>query len=133
MIDTINVRNMLRAQAAAAATKMHIALLRAATLALAIAKDRAPGKLGSTLSIRLLNQYAVRVSSSWAGATWLENGTKPHRIEPKSRVLRFVTNGETRFSRGVNHPGNKAYRFMSAGKIAGSIELYRLAREAFSQ
>lgn len=50
---------------------------------------------------------------------YVEEGTKPHRIEPKrKKFLRFAPGGQYLpggrvFSRGVNHPGTRAYKFMS--------------------
>ena len=47
-----------------AEVKTHEALKRAAEHALAVSKGLAPGKLPETLSVRAVNQFAFRVSSS---------------------------------------------------------------------
>jgi hypothetical protein len=43
-------------------------------------------------------------------ANILENGATPHRIEPRNgKFLRFKYNGKMILSKGVDHPGLKAY------------------------
>ena len=47
-------------------------------------------------------------------ARFVENGTPPHRIEPKNAtVLRFVMNGQVVFRRAVQHPGTAERPFMA--------------------
>lgn len=54
-------------------------------------------------------------------AAYVEHGTPPHRIEPrKAKVLRFVTAGGIRFSRGVNHPGTKPTNFLERAAHAAA-------------
>ncbi len=57
-------------------------------------------------------------------ARYVENGTPPHRIEPRGgKALRFVQNGEVRFSRGVNHPGTAERPFMAQAAKVGEQAL----------
>lgn len=50
-------------------------------------------------------------------ATWLEEGTKPHKIKPtgkgKLKALRFGVGGGFYFAKGVSHPGTRATHFMA--------------------
>lgn len=48
-------------------------------------------------------------------ASFVENGTAPHRIEPRrAKMLAWDDDGwaGTHFARGVNHPGTKEHPFM---------------------
>ncbi|MDE2426910.1 MAG: hypothetical protein KGO96_13500 [Elusimicrobia bacterium] len=48
----------------------------------------------------------------------LEDGAAPHVILPvRAKMLSFVVGGRRVFARQVNHPGNRAYRFLK-----GSLE-----------
>lgn len=43
----------------------------------------------------------------------VHDGARPHRIVPiRASALRFVAGGQLRFSRGVNHPGNRPNPFL---------------------
>jgi hypothetical protein len=52
-------------------------------------------------------------------ASFVENGTKPHRIEArKAKALRWEgSDGEVHFAKGVNHPGTKPHPFMGPGFV----------------
>ena len=57
-------------------------------------------------------------------AAFVENGTPPHRIEPRNAsVLRFVSNGQVMFARGVNHPGTAERPFMTHARGVGEQTL----------
>ena len=57
-------------------------------------------------------------------AVYVENGTVPHRIEPRNAsALRFVSNGQVRFSAGVNHPGTAERPFMNHARNVGEQTL----------
>lgn len=109
--------------------KTHQAIKRAAEIALATSRELAPGRLPQTLSVRALNQYAFRVSSSSPVAVFHENGTAPHPILPTRKVLAFQVNGSTVFARRVQHPGNKAVHFMRLGAEAGKAAMRQMLRD----
>lgn len=132
VIRTVSVRARLRAKAREGALAVHQALVEAANVALLVAKARAPGRIPDTLAVRIINQYAVRVASSWKGATWHENGSRAHPIAPKgAKVLAWSQNGSTRFARRVQHPGTKALHFMADGALAGRLAIRARMREIF--
>lgn len=54
-------------------------------------------------------------------AHWLEEGTKPHKIQPKQRGRLLAFAG--RFSRRVQHPGTRATHFMTSALDRGQSEL----------
>ena len=65
----------------------------------------------------------------------LEHGTRPHTIRAKSGSLRFRAGGRLMFRRSVQHPGTRAYRFLSnatgaANRFMGSRLSARLSRLA---
>ena len=46
-------------------------------------------------------------------AKFLEEGTSPHVILPvRAKMLSFMAGGTRVFARKVNHPGNRAFRFL---------------------
>ena len=56
---------------------------------------------------------SVTVGSDLEYAAWVNDGTRPHQIRPRTkRALRFVVNGQVVFARVVNHPGTKANPFL---------------------
>lgn len=128
-LRTAKARERLRRIAREAELKTHEAIRAAADHALEVARAGAPGRLPETLSVRPLNQYAVRVSSSSGVAIFHENGTAPHPIVAHGKVLAFQVNGSTVFVRAVQHPGTKALHFMRDGMEAGRA----LMRELLSQ
>lgn len=53
----------------------------------------------------------VAAGAPYAAA--IEEGARPHKIVPRHRrVLRWPVEGGFRFADSVNHPGNRAYRFL---------------------
>ena len=83
--------------------------------------------------VRITNSKKRRGYDISAG---LEHGTRPHTIRAKSGSLRFRAGGQLMFRRSVQHPGTRAYRFLSGATNAayrfmgGRLEqrLSRLAR-----
>lgn len=64
-------------------------------------------------------------------ALFVEEDTKPHRIEVKRRrSLRFVQSGEIRFRRFVNHPGTKGTHFMAKAGEVGERALMDMLERA---
>lgn len=128
-LRTSGARARLQKIAREAELRTHLAIRQAAELALAVSREHAPGGLPETLSVRAVNQYAVRVSSSSGVAIFHENGTAPHDIAPKDgRTLAFQVNGAWVFAKRVRHPGNKALQFMHRGMEAGKAYLREALR-----
>ena len=49
-------------------------------------------------------------------ASWIEEGTKPHKISAKNvKFLKFQSGGATVFAKTVNHPGTRAYAMFEQG------------------
>jgi hypothetical protein len=119
--------------------KTHDALRDAAKYALSVSKGLAPGRLPATLSVRAVNQYAFRVSSSSRVAIFQEKDTKAHVIGPitpkNARVLVFTpAGGGTVFARRTKaflHPGTHGIHFMARGAEAGRLYLRRRMAEIF--
>lgn len=69
-------------------------------------------------------------------AAAIDQGAKPHVIRPRrAKLLAFHLGGRLVFARQVNHPGNRAYRFLyratqAAARIARQNIEARLARIA---
>lgn len=84
------------------------------------AKQLAPvdtGRLRGSITVRPfvgLRGPSVRVSADVSYATFVENGTRPHVIRPRTkRALKFKVGGRTVYARVVHHPGTRAVHFMS--------------------
>lgn len=65
-------------------------------------------------------------------ASFVDKGTKPHRIEPKTagnetsgtaHMLRWENDSGVHFARGVNHPGTKPDPFMTNAGIETEAQL----------
>lgn len=56
----------------------------------------------------------VTIGSDVEYAAMVHDGTRPHRIEPRTPggVLRFTVGGQVVFARFVNHPGTQAKPFL---------------------
>jgi hypothetical protein len=87
--------------------------------------------------IRRGKHVIVRGSNNARYANAIEGGARPHVIRARrKKTLRFVGRGGIVFRKAVNHPGNKAYRFlyratMSAGRVLNKglqVGMTRLAR-----
>ena len=67
-------------------------------------------------------------------AVFLESGTKPHVILPKTgNLLRFVMAGQVIFARKVNHPGTQPRPVMKNAAAAGGQALERGIEENTSE
>ena len=57
----------------------------------------------------------VKITSTNIHSLFVHEGTRPHRIVPRRRggVLRFQVGGRTVYARAVNHPGNRADKFLT--------------------
>lgn len=60
--------------------------------------------------------YVAKIEAKMPYASYVEEGTKPHRIEGNP-FLAFIWKGEQVFFRYVNHPGSKPYPFMGIGYL----------------
>ncbi len=118
------------------------ALARTAELASGYARTSVLYK-SHTYGLRSSIQWGTQLGSSSAHAVmrasapyaeYIENGSKPHTIEPnRKQALRFVQNGAVRFSRIVHHPGTKATHFMTLAQERATPLLERLMGEAFAR
>lgn len=82
-------------------------------------KDRT-GELRKSLTRGQKSTWVHFLKASAPHAKYVEDGTRPHRIEAKGRALRFVQHGAIRFRRSVNHPGTKARHFMDDAANVGA-------------
>jgi hypothetical protein len=74
------------------------------------------GKIKSGTNGRKIGNRMV-VSNAVPYASYLELGTKPHTITPRSAsALRFTVSGSAVFARRVRHPGTRPYKFLSAAR-----------------
>ena len=79
---------------------------RSGVLTNSIMADEVMGSFGADLS--------VAVGAGAPYGTSIEFGAKPHKIKPKFRkALRWPVEGGFAFAGEVNHPGNRAYSFLS--------------------
>lgn len=71
------------------------------------------GDLRNSISVRVEGNK-VKVGPTMPYSAYVEFGTRPHEIRPKSSdgVLRFKVNGNDVYARVVNHPGTKAQPFV---------------------
>ena len=84
------------------------------------AKALAPvdtGRLRNSITIR--RTFSLRGPSAVVGtdlyyAPYVEEGTRPHTIRPRTKtVLRFKMGNRIVYAREVNHPGTRARPFLS--------------------
>jgi hypothetical protein len=70
-------------------------------------------------SIHMRHMKDARGQFMWIGskvdyALAHHEGTRPHTIIPKGgKVLRFTSRGQVVYAHAVNHPGNRANRYLS--------------------
>lgn len=112
-------------------------LIQSANQILAEMESRVPvdtGRLRGSLGIRVeSNRVTIGpdpLIAPYAG--YVEFGTKPHEIRPKSEggVLVFKINGTTVFTKLVHHPGTKAQPFVRDAFEAWVDSLGTMAAEA---
>lgn len=97
-------------------------MVHATTLVQEEAKRISPGRFRSRTgnlrrSIQRIVESAFRgiifVDAGAKYGEYVEHGTRPHLILPKSKkMLAFKSGGRLVFARKVNHPGSKPYPFM---------------------
>ncbi|HEX5076800.1 MAG TPA: hypothetical protein VFW03_26570 [Gemmatimonadaceae bacterium] len=73
--------------------------------------------------IRTRNRGIVRLSNAKPYAKAIDGGARAHVIMAKrAKTLRFIGRSGVVFRKRVNHPGNKAYHFLSrATNAAGRV------------
>lgn len=71
------------------------------------------GDLRRSISRRVEGAHKGIVFTDMKYAPFVEFGTKPHVIRPKTKkMLAFKIGGKMVFARKVNHPGTRAYNYM---------------------
>jgi len=108
--------------------------LRVARLVESRAKVLAPVDTGRLrASIKITRKLTIRgvgyaVGTDVEYATYVENGTRPHKIRPKAKqALRFKVGGKYVFAAVVNHPGTRANPFLArAVREVGIANNYRV-------
>ena len=86
-------------------------------------RDRT-GKLRDSIEIVDNGAFEKTLIARAKHGLFIEAGTKAHVIRPKkARMLRFISNGEIRFARKVNHPGTAKRPFMENAARAGGQAL----------
>lgn len=72
---------------------------------------RASIRIESRRTLTLRTIYTIGSDVSYA--PYVNDGTRPHKIRPKTKkALRFRVGGKTVFAAVVNHPGTKANPFL---------------------
>jgi hypothetical protein len=85
--------------------------------------------MAESITIRYINPTTAEVGPTALYSLYVEMGTKPHKIVPKSQggVLVFTVGGKKVYARSVNHPGTKPQPFMrpaleqALGNAAGQL------------
>jgi len=90
-------------------------------------KDGPDANLRKTIVMGIPEPFAGFVKAGGAAAKYarfVEAGTPPHDIRPKSgEALRFVVNGEVLFRKVVHHPGTAERPFMARAGVVGEQTL----------
>ena len=99
-----------------------------------VGNDPGAGRLRDSISVQRVRGgggIQLRFTSSAPYAGYVENGTVPHRIEPRTALaLHWQTNGADVFARYVNHPGTKANPFVKRAIEATKPLMQKMLREA---
>jgi len=97
-----------------ASKELQQATKEAGKIILATEKTEVPVKTGQLRRSITLDYKPISVSiyPTVNYAFSVHEGTKPHVILPKGKVLAFKKNGKMIFARRVNHPGNKPNKFV---------------------
>lgn len=78
--------------------------------------NRVTGNLRNSIFARVTEGTSSVSAVTGTGISYakaLEDGSPPHVIVPvNAKMLSFIVNGARVFARKVNHPGNRAYRFL---------------------
>lgn len=104
------------AAASALVAGMHAAEVSAKSTALF--KDRTGDTRSSIKALVGINRGFV---SAGGASTFLQYGTRAHRIVANGKALRFVIGGSTMFRKSVNHPGTAPRPFMTEARDLGEI------------
>lgn len=86
-----------------------------------------------TRVIRVRGGKTLIIQNNAKHASYLEHGTKPHRITARGKALRFRVGRRYRFARSVSHPGSRAFKFLSKATEAGAERFERTLRSALTQ
>lgn len=114
--DITRLAEALRKSGKEADATTQSVLIEAANYILTEMEVRVPvasGRMKASLGIKVeLDRVIIGPDVPYAG--FVEFGTKPHDIRPKSPngVLVFTVNGQRVFARVVHHPGTKAQPFV---------------------
>lgn len=97
------------------------------------------GELRRSLGVQIEGNR-VLIGPKAAYAPYVEFGTKPHTIKPKTkRALKFRVGGQWIYAAEVHHPGTKAQPFVrpafdawvaSVGEMVGEANVENIVREA---
>lgn len=72
------------------------------------------GRMRASIQMIVTGSATVRVGTDVKYAAYVHGGTRPHVIVPRTRsTLRFVSGGQVRFARRVNHPGYRGNPFLT--------------------
>jgi HK97 gp10 family phage protein len=71
------------------------------------------GRLRSSITHQKVNDYLWKAGTNVRYAPYIEFGTSPHMITPRSKqALAFVSGGQKIVVKKVKHPGTKAQPFL---------------------
>ncbi len=86
--------------------------------------DGAPGGIKKTIRV-IVGLRNVKVVTDHPGAAFVEFGTPPHVITPKTKkVLRWLDSaGVAIFAKKVNHPGTQPNPFMRRGIEVAKLKM----------
>lgn len=115
------------------ATTMGV-LIEAANYILTEMEIRVPvdtGELRNSLSVQVMGDR-VRIGPTADHGVYVEFGTQPHEIRPKTAggTLRFTINGRVIYAKVVRHPGTKAQPFVRPAFEAWVDSLGAMVEEA---
>ena len=81
--------------------------------------------IDSRMDVVTANGAIGTIEATAKHASYMERGTPPHRIEPRSAdgVLVFQVNGRTVFAKSVAHPGTQAMPFIGPAGDAAALVL----------
>lgn len=70
---------------------------------------------------------AIKVQNTAPHNQFVEYGTRPHVIKPRRKggSLRFVVKGKVVFTKRVNHPGNRPFKFLYRATFAAGRILHQ--------
>lgn len=87
-------------------------------------KDGPDAKLRKAITKGTRDALSGFIRAGTRYAQFVESGTKPHEIRPKSAgALRFVVNGAVMFRKVVHHPGTAERPFMARAAAVGEQAL----------